>query len=81
MRSSVSWRPSRTRPWPRSLTKRCASFGRGGFLVDDHASYAALNVDPDAWANLQKEVAVWDVTLADGLEVPLNEPDEGQGVG
>jgi hypothetical protein len=30
--------------------------------------YAALRADPEKWADYQKEIGVWDVTLGDGLE-------------
>jgi hypothetical protein len=33
-----------------------------------HAGYAALRADPEKWADYQKEIEAWDVTLADGLE-------------
>jgi predicted transcriptional regulator len=32
------------------------------------AGYAALKADPEKWADFQKELEGWDVTLADGLE-------------
>jgi hypothetical protein len=32
------------------------------------AGYAALKADPEKWADYQKEIEAWDVTLADGLE-------------
>jgi predicted transcriptional regulator len=32
------------------------------------AGYAALRADPEKWADYQKEIEAWDVTLADGLE-------------
>jgi hypothetical protein len=30
--------------------------------------YAALRADPEAWAEYQKELALWDCTLMDGLD-------------
>ena len=33
-----------------------------------NAAYAALREDPEAWAELERERAEWDATLADGLE-------------
>lgn len=38
------------------------------FWEEFHAGYAALRADTEKWADYQKEIAVWDVTLADGLE-------------
>jgi hypothetical protein len=32
------------------------------------AGYAALQADPEKWADYQKEIEAWDVTLADGLQ-------------
>jgi hypothetical protein len=32
------------------------------------AGYAALRADPEKWADYQKEIEAWDVTLADGLD-------------
>jgi predicted transcriptional regulator len=32
------------------------------------AGYAALRADPEKWADYQKEIEAWDVTLGDGLE-------------
>lgn len=37
------------------------------FLAAD-ASYAALQADPDAWAEEVAERAQWDAAIADGLE-------------
>jgi hypothetical protein len=38
-------------------------------LLDAHnAAYAALRADPQAWAEYEEELRVWDVTLKDGLE-------------
>jgi len=41
---------------------------RQRFLVECYAAYAALRQDPQAWGEYQKELAVWDVALMDGLE-------------
>jgi hypothetical protein len=38
------------------------------FWEELHAGYAALKADPEKWADYQKEIQAWDVTLADGLE-------------
>ncbi len=36
-------------------------------LKKANEQYAALNKDPQAWKELQEELEVWDVTLADGF--------------
>ena len=33
-----------------------------------YADYAALKADPQAWAEYQEELRLWDCTLMDGLE-------------
>jgi predicted DNA-binding protein len=43
-------------------------YRRQRILDAANAEYAALRADPEAWAEVQAERAVWDVTLADGLE-------------
>jgi predicted transcriptional regulator len=43
-------------------------FRRERFLEAVNAGYAALRADPEAWADWQKELAVWDCTLMDGLD-------------
>jgi hypothetical protein len=40
-------------------------------LMARHNSvYAALRVDPQAWEEIEAERALWDSTLADGLDEP-----------
>lgn len=41
---------------------------RQRFLAECHVAYAALKQDTQAWAEYQKDLAVWDVALMDGLE-------------
>jgi predicted transcriptional regulator len=43
-------------------------YQRKKFWEEFHAGYDALRADPEKWADYQKEIAAWDVTLADGLE-------------
>jgi hypothetical protein len=43
-------------------------YERRKFWEAFHAGYAALRDDPEKWADYQKEIEAWDVTLADGLE-------------
>ncbi len=48
-----------------TLTKKAE---RDRFWKNVHEGYARLRADPEAWAEYQAEVRVWDVTLMDGLE-------------
>lgn len=41
---------------------------RRRLLAEANAAYAALRNDPEAWAEEQRERALWDSTLTDGLE-------------
>ncbi len=43
-------------------------YRRQRILDEGNAGYAALRRDPVAWAELQAERSVLDVTLSDGLE-------------
>jgi hypothetical protein len=38
------------------------------FMEALNADYAALQRDPEAWAEYQKELALWECTLMDGLD-------------
>jgi hypothetical protein len=38
------------------------------FLTEVNKAYAALRQDPKSWAEVEKDRAVWDATLDDGLE-------------
>lgn len=46
-------------------------------LEQINADYAALRQDAAAWVELEAERAVWDSTLADGLDSSELWPDEG----
>jgi hypothetical protein len=41
---------------------------RQRFLEEANQAFAALRANPEAWAEEQEERALWEVTLADGLE-------------
>ena len=43
-------------------------YRRQHILDAANAHYASLRADPEAWAEVEAERAIWDVTLADGLE-------------
>jgi predicted transcriptional regulator len=38
------------------------------FIEAANAEYAAFRADPEAWAEYQKELALWEGTLMDGLD-------------
>lgn len=44
------------------------AYRRQKFMEAANASYAAFRADPEAWAEYQKELALWDCTLMDGLD-------------
>jgi hypothetical protein len=50
------------------LDRALEEYQRRSFLEAANADYAALQQDPEAWAEFQKELAVWDATLMDGLD-------------
>ena len=50
------------------LDKAVGEYRRKRFLEAANAEYAALRADPEAWAEYQKELALWDGTLMDGLD-------------
>ena len=43
-------------------------YRRKKFLDEVNLEYARLQGDASAWASHKKELATWDVTLADGLQ-------------
>jgi predicted transcriptional regulator len=52
---------------------------RKKFWEDFNAACEALRADPAVWADLRQEDAVWDQTLADGLEDRSDEQQERRG--
>ncbi|WP_254054095.1 hypothetical protein [Singulisphaera sp. GP187] len=50
------------------LGKAIEEYRKKRFLEGLNADFAALREDPAAWVEEQKERAVWDATLADGLD-------------
>jgi predicted transcriptional regulator len=50
------------------LDRAVEEYRREQFMKEVNAAYAALRADPEAWADWQKELAVWDATLMDGLD-------------
>src|SRR6516164_2170484 len=53
------------------LDKALDVYRRKLFFEQLNAGYAELRADPEAWAELEAERRLWDVTLMDGLD-----PDE-----
>ena len=43
-------------------------YDRVTMAEESNVAYARLREDPDAWADWQSELAVWDATLLDGLD-------------
>jgi hypothetical protein len=43
-------------------------YRRKRFMEAVNEQYAALRADPEAWADWQKELALWDCALIDGLD-------------
>jgi hypothetical protein len=50
------------------LERAIEEYRRERFMETLNAGYAALRADPDAWAEYQRELAIWDCTLMDGLD-------------
>lgn len=50
------------------LEKAIAEYQRKYFLEGLSADFAALRNNPKAWQEEQEERAMWDATVADGLE-------------
>jgi hypothetical protein len=50
------------------LERAIEKYRRERFFELANEQYAALRADPEAWAEYQKELALWDCTLMDGLD-------------
>jgi len=62
------------KPMQAVLEEALELYRRRCFLDEVNAAYGALRQDPEAWAEIVEERALWDSTLADGLP---EEPDGG----
>jgi hypothetical protein len=51
-----------------SLDRAIEQYRRRLFMEAANAEYAALRADPEAWAEYQKELALRDSTLMEGLD-------------
>ena len=56
------------KPMQAVLDAAIEHYERDKFLDDANAAYAALRKDSKAWKEEQAERALWDKTLADGLD-------------
>jgi hypothetical protein len=50
------------------LDRAVEEYRRRLFIDQANRAYAALRQDPEAWAEYQHELALWDCTLMDGLD-------------
>ena len=50
------------------LARAVEAYRRERFLREVNAAYAALHADVEAWREEEAERAVWEGTIADGLE-------------
>jgi predicted transcriptional regulator len=55
-------------PMAEIVERAIEQYRRQQILDAANAQYAALRADPEAWAEIEAERALWDATLADGLE-------------
>jgi hypothetical protein len=55
-------------PMVEVLAKAVENFRRQYLLSAMNEDYAALRKNADRWAEIEAENALWDVTLADGLD-------------
>jgi predicted transcriptional regulator len=55
-------------PMAEIVERAIEQYRRQHILDAANAQYAALRADPEAWAEIEAERALWDATLADGLE-------------
>jgi predicted transcriptional regulator len=55
-------------PLERILERAFESYRREQFYAEFDAAYARLQADPVAWEEELAERALWEVTLADGLD-------------
>ncbi|MGH2411931.1 MAG: hypothetical protein ACRDGS_16440, partial [Chloroflexota bacterium] len=58
-------------PLARLIARAIDVYDRVTMAEESNAAYARLRDDPDAWADWQSELAVWDATLLDGLDAAL----------
>src|SRR5690349_21822796 len=55
-------------PIARVIARAVDTYDRVTMAEESNAAYARLREDPEAWAEWQAELSLWDATLMDGLE-------------
>lgn len=60
------------------MEKALYEYQRKLFVESVNAGYAALRADPEAWAEFQAELQLWDSTLMDGLDPNEHWSDDGR---
>lgn len=55
-------------PMAEVVERAIEAYRRQCFVEAINAGYAELRADPEAWAEIEAERAIWDATLLDGLE-------------
>lgn len=60
------------------LDRAIEAYRRKRFFEQLNADYAALRANPEAWAEYQKELALWDATLMDGLDPNEHWTEDGE---
>ncbi len=55
-------------PLARLIARAIDVYDRVTMAEESNVAYARLREDPDAWADWQAELAIWDATLLDGLD-------------
>ena len=61
------WAPERQEQL-RAVDQELTPDARARILEEARADYARLNEDPAAWSDLRAEDALWEATVADGLD-------------
>src|SRR5207237_1212107 len=65
------------RPMQSVLSEAIEAYYRKCFMEEFNAAYERLRADPVAWAEIEKERALWDCTLMDGLDPNETWTDDG----
>lgn len=70
------------RPIGQVIEEAVAAYEKDKFWKGVHEDYARLRADPEAWADYQREVALWDTLSNDGLEneEPYYSPEEEEAI-
>jgi predicted transcriptional regulator len=55
-------------PMAELVERAIEQYRRQQILDAANVQYAALRADPEAWAEIEAERAIWEATLLDGLE-------------